>query len=62
MTLSEAASLFEKMERSPRGRVDLVKRAIPEDSSSYVILFRLESGSHAQITTPADWPLDRSLV
>lgn len=62
MTLTEAASLFKKMEASPRGRVDMVKRTIPDDDASFVVLFRLHSGSHAQVTTPAEWPLPKTLV
>lgn len=62
MTLTEAIKLLPKMQKSPRGKVDLIKRARPDDPESYIIFFRLESGSHAQVANETDWPLPKTLV
>ena len=60
MRLSEFEKLRPKMEASPRGRIDLIKRTSDADDS-FTVFFKLESGSHAQIAKPDDWPIPRDV-
>lgn len=60
MTLDDFEAMRPQLEQSNRGRIDLVKRT-SDAPDSFIVFFRLDSGSHVQLADPRDWPIPDAL-